>query len=94
MFDFRRKTLFCLEKRLSKHKMTIFSKHLWGAWPILPHPGYAYGNDKCFAQSWTYYIDETCNELRFVLITTRSAFPKASGPVVSDLQVDISMQKH
>jgi len=25
MFDFRRITLFCLEKRLSKHKMTIFS---------------------------------------------------------------------
>jgi len=25
MFDFRRITLFCLEKRLWKHKMTIFS---------------------------------------------------------------------
>jgi len=24
MFDFRRITLFCLEKRLSKHKMTTF----------------------------------------------------------------------
>jgi len=24
MFDFRRITLFCLEKRLSKHKMTAF----------------------------------------------------------------------
>ena len=31
MFDFRRVTLFCLEKRLSKHKMTIFSKN-WGVW--------------------------------------------------------------
>ena len=30
MFDFTRITLFCLEKRLSKHKMTIFSKNLWG----------------------------------------------------------------
>jgi len=30
MFDFRRITLFCLEKRLSKHKMTIFSKNLGG----------------------------------------------------------------
>jgi len=29
MFDFRRTTLFCLEKRLSKHEMTIFSKN-WG----------------------------------------------------------------
>jgi len=28
MFDFRRITLFCLEKRLSKHKVTIFSKNL------------------------------------------------------------------
>jgi len=26
---FRRITLFCLEERLSKHKMTIFSKN-WG----------------------------------------------------------------
>jgi len=25
MFDFRRVTLFCLQKRLSKHKTTIFS---------------------------------------------------------------------
>jgi len=30
MFNFRRITLFCLEKRLSKHKMTIFSKNLGG----------------------------------------------------------------
>ena len=36
MFDFRRMTLFCLEKRLSKHKMTIFSKHLKGACPLWP----------------------------------------------------------
>jgi len=28
MFDFTRITLICLEKRLSKHKMTIFSKNL------------------------------------------------------------------
>jgi len=26
MFDFRLITLFCLEKRLSKYKITIFSK--------------------------------------------------------------------
>ena len=30
MFDFNRITLFCLEKRLSKQKMTIFSKHFGG----------------------------------------------------------------
>jgi len=36
MFDFRRITLFCLEKRLSKHKMTMFSKNVGGAWPLWP----------------------------------------------------------
>jgi len=34
MFDFRRITLFCLEKRLSKHKMTIFSKNFEGHGPF------------------------------------------------------------
>jgi len=41
MFDFRRITLFCLEKRLSNHKMTMFSKHLVGHGPFGP-PGYTY----------------------------------------------------
>jgi len=37
MFDFRRITLFRLEKRLSKHKMTMFSKNFWGAMaPLSP----------------------------------------------------------
>jgi len=40
MFDFRRITLFCLEKRLSKHKITIFCGGCHG--PFVPHPGYAY----------------------------------------------------
>jgi len=30
MFDFRQKTLFCLEHRLSKHKMTTRFKNLGG----------------------------------------------------------------
>jgi len=30
MFNSGRKTLFCLGYRLSKHKMTLFSKHLGG----------------------------------------------------------------
>jgi len=38
MFEFRRITLFCLEKRLSKHKMTIFSESLGEPWPLWP-PG-------------------------------------------------------
>ena len=44
MFDFRRITLFCLEKRLSKHKMTIFSKNFGGGHGPFGHPGYAYEN--------------------------------------------------
>jgi len=47
MFDFRRITLFCLEKRLSRHKMTIFSKILGGYGPSSP-PGYAYESKYCF----------------------------------------------
>jgi len=41
IFDFRQITLFCLKKRLSKQKMTIFSKNL-GAVAPLASPGYAY----------------------------------------------------
>ena len=37
MFDFRRITSFCLEIRLSKHKMTICSKH-WGGMVLLAAP--------------------------------------------------------
>ena len=35
---------FCLEKRLSKHKMTIFSKNFGGTMAPLPLPGYAYAH--------------------------------------------------
>ena len=37
MYDFRRTAtaLFCLEKSLSKHKMTVF-QNFWGAWPLCP----------------------------------------------------------
>jgi len=41
MYDFKGITLFCLEKRLSKHKMTIFSQNLGDHCPFDP-PGYAY----------------------------------------------------
>ena len=36
MLDFRRITLFCLEQRLSKHIMTIFSKNFGGIAPLAP----------------------------------------------------------
>jgi len=38
MFNFRRITLFCLEKRLSKHRMTIFSSNLGGGMDPLALP--------------------------------------------------------
>jgi len=36
MFDFKRRTIFCLRYQLSKHKMTINSKHLGGHGPSCP----------------------------------------------------------
>jgi len=36
MYDFRRITLLCLEKRLSKHNMTICSKNLGGHGTLSP----------------------------------------------------------
>jgi len=49
MFDFRQIALFCSDKRLWKHKLTIFSKYLLGAWPLRPLPGYTYDGDPHFA---------------------------------------------
>ena len=51
MLDFRRITLFCLEKRFSKHKMTIYSKHLGGHGPFCP-PGYAYAGRGVTRGEW------------------------------------------
>jgi len=52
MFDFRRITLFCLEKRLSKYKITIFFNNLGGYGPFLP-PGYAYlHNLRSYGRMW------------------------------------------
>jgi len=40
IFDFRLATVFCLRYRLSKHKMTRYSKHFLGEWPPgSPPPG-------------------------------------------------------
>jgi len=38
MFDFRRITLFCLEKRLSKHKIPICSKNVVGSQGLFAPP--------------------------------------------------------
>jgi len=53
MFDFRQITPFCLEKRLSKHKMTIFSKNVGGAMAPLAPPGCAY-------ESQCLYLARVC----------------------------------
>jgi len=53
MFVFRRITLFCLEKRLSKHKMTTFSKNLGSHGPFSPR-GYAYGCDRIIKKLIVY----------------------------------------
>jgi len=45
MFDFRRITIFCLECRLSKHKMTRYVKNVGGR----GHP---------WLRLWTVYIRE------------------------------------
>jgi len=51
MFDLRWITLFCLEKRLSKHKITIFSKNLGGMAPLAT-PMYRTARN-CL---WCYYL--------------------------------------
>jgi len=59
MFDFRRITQFCLEKRLSKHKMTTFSKNLGGGMAPLPPFGYAHDYHIFYFQPCTdTYISE------------------------------------
>jgi len=52
MFDFRRVTLFCLEKRFSKHKITIFSKNFGGPWPHWPPTRYAYALGGSYPKSF------------------------------------------
>jgi len=42
MLDFWRITLFCLEERLSRHKMTMFFEIFWGGMAALAPPAYAY----------------------------------------------------
>jgi len=49
IFDIRRITLFCLENRLSKHKMNMFFKNLGGHGPLAP-PGYVYVRDHLDSQ--------------------------------------------
>jgi len=66
MFDFRRITLFCLEQRLSKHKMTIFSKNLGEAMAPLVPPGYAYASIACAFASFQH------NMTRMDLVQTAS----------------------
>jgi len=67
MFDFRRITLFCLEKRLSKHKIATFSKYLGRAMASLVPPGYAYDNHYKYSEDigvlelWVIYCKKVQN---------------------------------
>jgi len=63
MLDFRQISLFCLEKRLSKHKMTIFSKSLGGHSPFRPH--------------WLRLCLETPGPLAALLIVIKLFYPFA-----------------
>ena len=62
MFDFRRIILFCLEKRLSKHKMTIFSKHLGGPMAPLGPPWLRLWLNCCFKLTlkWSEHVIVYC----------------------------------
>jgi len=52
MFDFRPIILFCLEKRLSKHKMTVFSKNLGYAYAVVCNVLSAvHYNTRCYGES-------------------------------------------
>jgi len=42
VFDFRRATVFCLKRRFSKHKMTIYARNCGGMASLTPS-GHAYG---------------------------------------------------
>ena len=67
-FDFRRITLFCLEKRLSEHKMTIFSKKLGGHGPFAP-PWLRLcpqRYDEIISKSWTYALHTICVQSQII----------------------------
>jgi len=81
MFNFRRITLFCLEKRFSKHKMAIFSKN-WGGHgsiglapplenflrtPLIPH-------QSCMTQCLIFFALISYYPIVFGLMFTSSWF--------------------
>jgi len=73
MFDFRRLTLFSWEKRLSKDKITIFSKNFgWDMAPLAP-PGYTYAPFCQFYRNVVLRLSEhgdviETQTIRFVLL--------------------------
>ena len=65
MLNFRQIALFCLEKLLSKHKMTKFSKKLGGmapfpplATPMLWPPSEIFCVRHCFAATWNGFTGQ------------------------------------
>jgi len=77
MFNFRRLTLLCLEKRLSKHKTTIFSTNLGGGMAPLALPCLRL----CFGPPLGNFLRTPLLLLYVVLM--RSSIPTHSGMLAS-----------
>ena len=81
MFDFRRMTLFCLEKRLSKHKMTI---KIWGGDGPFGPLGYAYAFDQ--KQYMVLLRHRTTHHFFFKTRTRRFSSCSSTAPLSSKKQ--------
>jgi len=78
MSDFKRRTLFCLEKHLPKHKMTIFSKNLGGMAPLVP-PGYAYAHRSFVKRNVFMSQSSRCgSHSNFIAFKTTSQSPRCA----------------
>jgi len=81
MYDFSQITLFCLEKRLSKHKMTIFQKY-WGEWPLWPPLLRLWLSPPCSKQIFRKQMhcveESTCD----IVVTFRLPLPLFRAPAV------------
>ena len=83
MFNFRRITPFCFEKRLSKHKMTIYSTNLGGGVATLTLPSEIFCVHHCVhpwmlpEKPWSrLHIDHVINFLGFNWLVVTDAYTK------------------
>jgi len=81
VFDFWRKALFCLEERLSKQKITLFSENVGRACLLLPPSVYAYGGQPfahhlpIFSNQCSLPMRHTIGYLLTMLFNIVSDFP-------------------